>query len=265
MVGAAGWLAVGAPALDAMGNKLGVAELAAGTVVTAGAAMLPDLDHPQATVSRSLGSVTQTMSKGFAKLLGGHRNGSHSLLFAGAVGALLAAGLGGSSGPWIALGICFFFSSLVVRTLTEADGLICAAISGIVGAALVTIAPTMDWLFFSVIIGCLLHDLGDVVTPEGVPPLWPLSKARLSIPIIGHTGDLREKLIAGFCGLAAVWLLATMVFVPTWKQNHPVQADAHGSTAHSYPAGGRVVKAVDTHEKDARTAAEKRLDHKLIY
>lgn len=256
MLGASGWLAAGAPALDALGQPLGVPELAAGTVVAAGAAMLPDLDHPQATVSRSLGPVTEAISRGFSTALGGHRNGSHSLLFAGVIGAGLGIGLGSSSGPWLALLICFFFSSLVIRTLTEADGLICAAVSGLLGATLVSVAPQMDWIFFAVIIGCLLHDLGDILTPEGVPPLWPLSKARLKVPVIGHTGDWREKGIAALCGLAACWLLAVNVYAPIWDRNRSAERIEART---SVPA--KTVKPAD--DKAESIPAE--LKRKLIY
>ena len=237
MLGASGWLAAGVPALDAMGHSLSVPEIAAGTVVAAGAAMLPDLDHPQATVSHSLGKVTETISHFFAKAMGGHRNGSHSLLFAALVGAGLAWGLSNSNGPWLALGITFFFCSLVVRTLTEADGLICAALSAIIAATLITVAPNQDWLFFAVLIGCLLHDLGDILTPEGVPPLWPLSHARLSVPVIGHTGDWREKVIASACGLAACWLLAVNVYAPLWSQRD------HGNQGNSVQRLDKPAKA----------------------
>jgi len=219
MLGAAGWLAIGAPIVEATGHSLSVTEIATGTVVAAGAAMLPDLDHPHATVSHSLGPVTHVISKVFAKCLGGHRNGSHSLLFALAVTLGLAWGLHHFQGPWLAFGVCFFFSSLVLRTLTEADGIICAALSAIIGATLITLAPEQEWLFMAVGLGCLLHDLGDVLTPEGVPPLWPLTHARLSVPIIGHTGDWREHGIAALCGLAACYLLLVSVYQPLWNHS----------------------------------------------
>src|SRR5215467_3059927 len=55
------------------------AHLAVGAAVTAGAAVLPDIDHPDASCADSFGFVT----KGFAWLIGrvsgGHRHGTHSL------------------------------------------------------------------------------------------------------------------------------------------------------------------------------------------
>lgn len=216
LLGAAGWLAVGAPAAELLGYELDAAELAAGAVVGSGAAMLPDLDHPQATVSRSLGPLTAVPAAVLGNLTGGHRQGTHSLLFAALAALACALALALTSGPWVALGICFFFASLVVCTLTEADGAVCAVLSALVAATLITVAPQQEWIWLAVGGGCLLHMLGDVLTPGGVPPLWPLSSARLSLPVIGETGDWREKLVACACGLAACWLLATAVFAPLW-------------------------------------------------
>lgn len=217
MLGGAGFLAVGAPLLSLAGHDLSAAEIAAGTVVCAGAAMLPDLDHPQATCAQSLGPVTKVLARVTSKVFGGHRNGTHSLLFAALATVFFAFLLNISSGPWVALAICFFFSSLVVRTLTEASGAVSAAMSVFLAATLITVAPDQDWIFLSIGLGCLLHDLGDILTPEGVPPLWPVSKVRVRVPVVGHTGDWREGLIAGLCGLAMCFLLATAVFLPTWK------------------------------------------------
>jgi hypothetical protein len=42
---------------------------------------------------------------------------------------------------------------------------------------------------------------------------------RVSVPVVGHTGDWREGLIAGVCGIALCVLLATQIFLPTWDTN----------------------------------------------
>lgn len=230
MVGTAGWLTIGVGGLELAGTSLSIPEIAAGTVVCAGASMLPDLDHPQATAARSLGPVTGVMSKALNTVAGGHRQGSHSLLFAflAAIGTawLLAA----TSGPWAALILCFFFSSLALRVLTEASGLISGGLAALVAATLISLAPEADWLWLAIGIGCLLHMLGDILTPEGVPPLWPVSDWRLRFPIIGHTGDWREGVIAGACGILTLVLLATTVFIPLWQQDRPEPAQAKQKT-----------------------------------
>jgi membrane-bound metal-dependent hydrolase YbcI (DUF457 family) len=217
IVGGAGFLAFGATAMSELGAPLNGAQLAAGAVVAAGASMLPDVDHPQATVAQSLGPVTHVLSKVVSKLFGGHRNGTHSLLFAALVTIGLTAWLSATGGPWVSFGILFFFSSLLVRTLTEAHGLVCAAVSAIVAATVIAVAPGENWIPWAVGIGCLLHMAGDLLTPEGVPPFWPVSKVRISLPIVGHTGDWREKTICAASGLLACYLLAMSVYLPLWN------------------------------------------------
>ena len=69
-----------------MVNALTPAEFVAGAIICAGAAMLPDLDHPSATIAQTFGPVTWGLSKAVAWLSGGHRDATHSLAFAVAHG-----------------------------------------------------------------------------------------------------------------------------------------------------------------------------------
>lgn len=54
--------------------------LITGALICAGAALLPDLDHPGGTVARSLPPVSRWLARGLSRLAGGHRRGTHSLL-----------------------------------------------------------------------------------------------------------------------------------------------------------------------------------------
>lgn len=58
---AAGWLS-GCAALTAAGAELPVVVVGAGTVVSTGFALLPDIDHSGSTVSRTLGPATRVLS-----------------------------------------------------------------------------------------------------------------------------------------------------------------------------------------------------------
>src|SRR5690606_19624518 len=69
-----------------MATALTPAELIAGAIICAGAAMLPDLDHPSATIAQTFGPVTWLLSKAVSWLSGGHRGATHSLAFAVATG-----------------------------------------------------------------------------------------------------------------------------------------------------------------------------------
>ena len=68
------------PLLHQAGLSLTPLTVPVAALAAAGAATLPDLDHPQATVSRSLGLVTVWLSRLVAWCTGGHRGGTHSLL-----------------------------------------------------------------------------------------------------------------------------------------------------------------------------------------
>lgn len=261
LLGGAGFLLIGQSALRLAGAEMGPGEVAAGTIVCAGAAMLPDLDHPQATIARTLGPLTQVPSKGIAALFGGHRQGTHSVLFAAIVGLLCAVALAGSSGPWVALIISILCASFFVRALTDASPGVTGGLSAALGASLVVIAPSTDWLWVAVALGCLLHDLGDALTVEGVPPAWPLSKARLRIPLVGHTGGRMEHVVAGLCGLAMCYLAWTSVLGPTWQgqqEAKAIEAPARSAPAPSKRAADHPVRrAVDTASQRVRPHAPK--------
>jgi membrane-bound metal-dependent hydrolase YbcI (DUF457 family) len=216
LVGAAGALSVGQPLLALSTRRpLTNSELVAATVICAGAAMVPDLDHPMATVSRSLGPVTWFLSRVVSRLAGGHRKGTHSLLFAVGLTVGLSALIRAVPGPVVPLCLAFFLSSLAVRTLTEADGAICAALSAAV-ATVIVMATRADygWLAPAIGLGLILHDVADVLTIEGVALFWPLSSKNVRLPLVGTTGGGRERVVAGLCGLLACWLYASSVVIP---------------------------------------------------
>lgn len=86
---------------------LSAPELVLGTVVTAGAAMLPDIDHRESHVARTFGPLSRGLACGVAWLAGGHRKGVHSLLGVAVVGllAFLGAALRAGSVGWAVAGV----------------------------------------------------------------------------------------------------------------------------------------------------------------
>src|SRR6266508_3347748 len=83
LLGAAGWLAAAPVVSDAVHRPLDLPTLAC-----AGAALLPDLDHHDGLIANSLGPPTRLLARVVARISGGHRHATHSLLF-----GLLAGGL----------------------------------------------------------------------------------------------------------------------------------------------------------------------------
>lgn len=200
LTGAIAWLAL-APPLAAlpllnessrfidtgiMANALSPAELIAGAIICAGAAMLPDLDHPSATIAQTFGPVTWLLSKVVSWLAGGHRGATHSLAFAVATGFgahwlattypigrdIMVVLLIGLSLRAIGVGIPRkkFASAMVNIGMTA--GLYAVFLSMDVGYA---------WLGLVVGIGSFVHVVGDCMTERGCPVLWPLS-AKFVLP-----------------------------------------------------------------------------------
>lgn len=186
--GAVGWLAVAPPVAAAVGQPLPLAAVAAGTFATAGAALLPDLDHPKATVAHTFGQVSHSVSKFVELASGGHRQGTHSFLFAAAAGAATWAAVAAAGTP-AALAILFIFTAFALRGLKLYPPKMHGAtktFTVIVEAAAATWAfnylNVTDWWWLgpAVALGCLLHLTGDCCTPERCPLLWPKSRATAS-------------------------------------------------------------------------------------
>lgn len=214
LLGAAGFLAI--EAVVPLGTHLDTAELAAGTLVACGAAMLPDLDHPQATLARCLPPVSTGLSHAVNLLAGGHRKGTHTIWCWAIIGLLTYWALHLPTGPVVALGISIFASLLMLRVLTESDGIICMLLAFVLGGAAVLAAGTdYTWLIQAVIIGFGLHLLGDIITTEGIPPFYPLPP-NIAIPVIGRVGGPVEQGVGALCGFVAFYLLVATVFLPGW-------------------------------------------------
>lgn len=194
--GAAVFIAA-APLLDRV-TPIGPLELAAGAVVTAGASMLPDLDHPGSTIARTFGWPTQLLAAWVAHWSGGHRRGTHSLLFAGGAGLvaalLMVLGVPGQvAAVTLPLG-------LGVRALGWTRGGFVNNVGTFAGcaAAAAGFASVVDMgcLPAAWALGCVTHLLGDACTPGGVPFLWP-SRRMYRLPATMRTGGVFETVVVG--------------------------------------------------------------------
>lgn len=190
---ASGWCAglALAPALGA--HTLPQAVVLA--TITAGSALLPDLDHPGSRASRLLYVLTGALSavlQGLSRLLyrltkgpadeycdGEHRHFTHTLVFA----VLISLGVNwwvSTARTWAVIAVLVLALMLAVDAF--GDWFLPIAAGAVLVAAVNTaeMAAITSWLGIAVGVGCLVHCLGDALTESGCPILWPL-------PILGET------------------------------------------------------------------------------
>jgi membrane-bound metal-dependent hydrolase YbcI (DUF457 family) len=228
----------GAVVFAALGPTLHVTggHLAAGVVLTAGAGVLPDIDHPDSTISRSFGFMTEGFAWLVDRLSGGHRHGTHSLVgIAAFTAGALVAGAYQISGPragsaghvafsWhmvpAGLYLALLYSS-ALRALHVGGhhgdllGIASAVITCYTGADLFRI-PVGPWhvpmLAVATGLGCAAHIAGDELTHGGCPIFWPFSMHEFHLlprPLQFTTAKLCETwiifpLLAVALGLA-IW------------------------------------------------------------
>jgi membrane-bound metal-dependent hydrolase YbcI (DUF457 family) len=210
--GAAAWLGVGA-ATAAAGHPMPWPVILVGALICAGAALAPDLDHKAATISRAFGPVSRTVCEVVDKLSyaaykgtrkqgdprrnGGHRTLTHTWLWAVLIGAG-SAGVAILGGRWGVLAILFVHMVLAIEGLLwrAARGsssdilvwLLAATSAWILAGVLDKPGNGSNWLFteqhqylwlgLPVVLGALVHDIGDALTVSGCPILWPIPLGR---------------------------------------------------------------------------------------
>jgi len=182
--------------------------IAAGTLACAGAALLPDIDHPEATPAQTFGPVSEAVARVVHKVSGGHRHATHSLLFAAAMylGAWLGVVLGGA---WFAIPALFVLAAFGIRAMRLAPNISVLAAGALVGVFWYVLDGDYGWLPVAVGVGALMHLVGDCLTKEGCPLLWP-RRRHFMLPVIQRTGNRVEQWIFG--PLFALGTIALFVF-----------------------------------------------------
>ncbi|MFJ8584174.1 metal-dependent hydrolase [Streptomyces sp. NPDC093595] len=225
--GAAAWLGVGA-ATAAAGRPMPWPVLVVGALICAGAALAPDLDHKSATISRAFGPISRalceivdklsyavykaTKTPADARRSGGHRTLTHTWVWAVLCGAG-ASGLAIWGGRWAVLAILFIHLVLAVEGLlwraarVSSDVLVWLLgatsawiLAGILdqpgnGAGWLFTAPGQEylWLGLPIVLGALVHDIGDALTVSGCPILWPIPVGRKRWYPVGPPAVLRFR------------------------------------------------------------------------
>ncbi|WP_344293001.1 metal-dependent hydrolase [Streptomyces synnematoformans] len=225
--GAAAWLGVGAAA-TAAGHEMPWPVLVVGALVCAGAALAPDLDHKSATISRAFGPLSRilceiidklsaavykaTKKPGDPRRSGGHRTLTHTWLWAVLIGTGFSA-LAVLGGRWAVLGILFVHMVLAVEGLlwraarVSSDVLVWLLgatsawiLAGVLdkpgnGSGWLFTEPGQEylWLGLPIVLGALVHDLGDALTVSGCPVLWPIPVGRRRWYPIGPPDFMRFR------------------------------------------------------------------------
>jgi len=181
-------------------------------VVTAGWSLVPDLDHRSSTATRRFGWITGAVSwllraasrhvyawtKGRRDehCTGEHRHLSHTAVFAAAMG-YGTAWLTTAYGRWAVAGVAVF--GVILATKALGDWIVFPPVAA-AGLWAVTDLPgflteldsVSGWIGVAVAAGCLTHCVGDALTEQGCPILWP-------IPIGGETwAELRPPAMLRF-------------------------------------------------------------------
>ncbi|RJT80023.1 metal-dependent hydrolase [Arthrobacter cheniae] len=204
-----------------------------GALVTAGAALLPDADHHNATIAHSLPPLSNLLCAGIGTISGGHRRGTHSLL-----GVACFVAVAFISGLWTVDTVDFgtvypgagVLTVLLVSFAAKAlkiipDGMRRSpwAVGLTAGAFVTAFAPEEQfWFPLAVGIGVVVHILGDMLTTGGCNPVYPFRLRRprnlaklpvvaqvwrpngnIAVPVLGNAGSVRE-----WCLLVPVSLYA---------------------------------------------------------
>lgn len=186
--------------------SLSPAQVIAGAVVCAGAAILPDIDHQNSRIANTYGPVTRVMCRWVGKVSGGHRHATHSLLFALVMGYsmnLLASHY--IYGWWAALFVIVGFGLRGVGLDFEGHDNWSAIADCVTAAVAVFLMHGLDMSFAgdAVALGCLVHVAGDCLTPRGCPVLWP-APLRVEILLVPRTdGRVERWVIAPLLAIAA--------------------------------------------------------------
>jgi len=103
----------------------------------------------------------------------------------------------------------------VTRLISRGVALVCGghregthSLAALAFVAFLVVGPKVPAPYaVAVVIGYAAHLVGDFLTGNGIPLLWPLVRHRQGLPILGHTGGWREHAAVGAVVLVAALTL----------------------------------------------------------
>ena len=193
---------------------------------TAGMALLPDLDKCGSSPARCLGFQSEAVATVIAKVSGGHRHATHSILGIVAFTAL----------AWVA---CHFRGDIagkaglaLLMTLTVSGALesLRIARSHVADVIAIGVASFEIWFGYglaliplAVLVGCATHIAGDMLTDSGCMLGYPASRYRYHLlpePLAFTTGTRPELLFVDPLLTVALVALGIWVADPAFVAAH---------------------------------------------
>lgn len=221
--GAVVWLAAAPAAAAAVGHPLSAVSILGGTLACAGAALAPDVDHPEGTISHFFGPVSHQFCRLVSWISGGHRGKTHSLGFCALLGGGVWAVQQYAEHRWL-LAVMLVLTGLAMRALGIAPpraghwaGFSILAQAAVVVWVLDRYVPgPWLWLAPAVTLGAVVHLLGDLPGFDDFPLWFPLSRRKVCLYLFhaGRTFEVKvltPLLVVAVLGLSGwvAWPLVT--------------------------------------------------------
>jgi membrane-bound metal-dependent hydrolase YbcI (DUF457 family) len=193
---------------------------------TAGMALLPDLDKCGSSPARSLGFLSEAVATVIAKISGGHRHATHSVLGIAIFTALAwvachyRADIAGKAGLALLM-------TLTVSGALESLRIARSHVADVIG---IGVAAAEIWYGFglaliplAVLVGCATHIAGDMLTDSGCMLGYPASRFRFHLlpePLAFTTGTRPELLFVDPLLTVALVALGIYVADPAFVSAH---------------------------------------------
>lgn len=182
-------------------------QMLVGAVVAMGAALVPDLDEPGSSASRSFGFVGRHGARLVSLLAGGHRGRTHTLpvVAVGLVAVYLATA--STLAVSVLLGLLVMVGLDVLHSVKEGVEWLVGLVVALLASQLVS--PGDAWPVLAVGCGWLSHMAGDTLTPHGVPWLWPLRPLddTVSVGLFRSGSPVEPVVVAVLVGGLVFWAM----------------------------------------------------------
>jgi len=186
-----------------------------GAALCTGAAILPDIDHPRSTISNMYGPLTRGFCWIMGKLTGGHRRGTHSIAGVGMLGVVAQLGVENrhTVPGMVALSVIMILCLAGAVRIMKIPGWIDDVLPIPVVLAVVCLTDIrLDTVPVAVMAGCLIHILGDMVTPMGCPIFWPFSGKNVRFNLFKTNGITERYVVTPLMIVIIVGTFAWMFY-----------------------------------------------------